>query len=170
MLVPNVWKGIHPHSQICSSSHRSFHGNLLDPETAISLQIGWDNCRALLRNGSNNGLKRTRLKSLVCLIILDHRSLVILPHGAKGDGQEYITGKGHLAEQIDDIIANPRPDLSGFIDGRGQLRGQDIRLLTGSDGHWVTLDQNGNVRASSNRNLPLSHKENYSGDIIRPLE
>lgn len=91
-------------------------------------------------------------------------------HYAKGDGQEYITGKGHSAEQIDDIIANPRPDLSGFIEGRGQFRGQDIRLLTGSDGHWVQLDQNGNVRATSNRNLPLSHKENYPGDIIRPLE
>jgi hypothetical protein len=33
----------------------------------------------------------------------------ILPHGAKGDGEEYITGKGHTVEQIDTIIANPRP-------------------------------------------------------------
>ena len=29
-------------------------------------------------------------------------------HGGKGDGLEYITGKGHTAGQIDDIIANPR--------------------------------------------------------------
>ena len=94
----------------------------------------------------------------------------ILPHGAKGDGQEYISGKGHTVEQIDDIIANPRPDLSGFIEGRGSLKGQDVRLLTGSDGHWVKLDADGNVRATSNRNLPLSHNENYPGDIIRPLE
>ena len=41
----------------------------------------------------------------------------ILPHGAKGDGEEYITGKGHTVEQIDDIIANPRPELSGVLDG-----------------------------------------------------
>ena len=47
----------------------------------------------------------------------------ILPHGGKGDGQEYITGKGHTVEQIDDIIANPRPDLSGSIESRGRLKG-----------------------------------------------
>jgi len=94
----------------------------------------------------------------------------ILPHGAKGDGEEYITGKGHTVEQIDDIIANPRPDLSGFVEGRGSLKGQDVRLLTGSDGHWVKIDADGNVRATSNRNLPLGHNENYPGDIIRPLE
>jgi len=32
-------------------------------------------------------------------------------HGEKGDGLEYITGKGYSPEQIDDIIANPRPEL-----------------------------------------------------------
>ena len=94
----------------------------------------------------------------------------ILSHGAKGDGEEYITGKGHTVEQIDDIIANPRPDLSGFIEGRGSLKGQDVRVLTGSDGHWLKLDADGNVRATSNRNLPLGHNENYPGEIIRPLE
>ena len=94
----------------------------------------------------------------------------ILPHGAKGDGQEYIGLKGHEVEQIDDIIANPRPDLSGFVEGRGRRKGQDVRLLTGQDGHWVKLDENGNVIATSNRNLPLSHKENDPGDIIRPQE
>lgn len=94
----------------------------------------------------------------------------ILPHGGKGNGQEYITGKGHTVEQIDDIIANPRPDLSGFIESRGHLKGQDVRLLTASDGHWVKLDQDGNVFATSNRNLPLSHDENEPGEIIRPLE
>ncbi len=94
----------------------------------------------------------------------------ILPHGAKGDGREYITGKGHTVEQIDDIIANPMPDLSGVLEGRGALRGQDVILLTGKDGHWVKLDEDGNVRAASNRNLPLSHRENYPGEIIRPLE
>lgn len=94
----------------------------------------------------------------------------ILPHGAKGDGQEYIGLKGHDVEQIDDIIANPRPDLSGFVEGRGHLKEQDVRLLTGPDGHWVKLDEDGNVFATRNRNLPLSHKENYPGEIIRPLE
>jgi hypothetical protein len=94
----------------------------------------------------------------------------ILPHGGKGDGREYIGLKGHDVEQIDDIIANPRPDLSGFVEGRGRLKGQDVRLLTGQDGHWVKLDGDGNVRATSNRNLPLSHKENDPGEIIRSLE
>ncbi|WP_370399777.1 phage minor head protein [Sulfitobacter sp. JB4-11] len=94
----------------------------------------------------------------------------ILPHGSKGDGQDYIGLKGHDVEQIDDIIANPRPDLSGFIEGRGRLKGQDVRLLTGPDGHWVKLDENGNVFATSNRNLPLNHNENDPGEIIRPLE
>lgn len=94
----------------------------------------------------------------------------ILPHGRKGDGQEYITGKGHDVEQIDEIIASPRPELSGFVEGRGRLKGQDVKLLTGQDGHWVKLDEDGNVRATSNRNLPLNHKENYPGEIIRPLE
>lgn len=94
----------------------------------------------------------------------------ILPHGAKGSGEEYIGLKGHDVEQIDDIIANPRPDQSGFIESRGHRKGQDVRLLTGSDGHWVKLDEDGNVFATSNRNLPLSHKENEPGEIIRPLE
>jgi SPP1 gp7 family putative phage head morphogenesis protein len=94
----------------------------------------------------------------------------ILPHGTKGDGQEYITGKGHTVEQIDEIIANPRPELSGFVEGRGRRKGQDVRLLTGSDGHWVKLDKDGNVIATSNRNLPLRDDENDPGAIIRPLE
>ncbi|WP_044028396.1 hypothetical protein [Ruegeria pomeroyi] len=94
----------------------------------------------------------------------------ILPHGSKGDGQEYITGKGHTVEQIDDIIANPRAELSGFVEGRGRRKGQDVRLLTGPDGHWVKLDEDGNVIATSNRNLPLRNDENDPGAIIRPLE
>lgn len=94
----------------------------------------------------------------------------ILPHGAKGDGQEYITGKGHTVEQIDDIIADPRPDLSGNIEGRGRYRGEEMTLLTGQDGHWVVLDNDGNVVAVSNRNLPLGDSENDPDPIIRPLE
>lgn len=94
----------------------------------------------------------------------------ILPHGTKGDGQEYITGKGHTVEQIDEIIANPRPELSGFVEGRGRRKGQDVRLLTGPDGHWVKLDKDGSVIATSNRNLPLRDGENDPGAIIRPLE
>ena len=95
---------------------------------------------------------------------------IILPHGDKGDGLEYITGKGHTVKQIDDIISNPRPDQSGFVKGRGRLKGQEVRLLTAADGHWVKLDQEGNVRATSNRNLPLRDDENYPGEVIRPLE
>ena len=94
----------------------------------------------------------------------------ILPHGAKGDGEEYITGKGHTVEQIDDIIANPRPELSGVVDGIGRYRGQDMTLLTGQDGHWVVLDPSGNVIAVSNRNVPLGDNENTPREIIRPLE
>ncbi|MCE8511035.1 hypothetical protein KBY28_21550 [Ruegeria pomeroyi] len=94
----------------------------------------------------------------------------ILPHGAKGDGEEYITGKGHTVEQIDDIIANPRPDLSGFIEGRGRYKGEEMTLLTGRDGHWLVLDPSGNVVATSNRNLPLRDDENDPATIIRPLE
>lgn len=94
----------------------------------------------------------------------------ILPHGAKGDGREYIGLKGHDVEQIDDIIANPRPELSGFVEGRGRQKGKDVRLLTGQDGHWVKLDENDNVIATSNRHLPLRDDENDPGAIIRPLE
>ena len=94
----------------------------------------------------------------------------ILPHGGKGDGQEYIAGKGHTVEQIDDIIVNPNPEQSGFIEGRGVRRGQDVKLLTGPDGHWVKIDEEGNVLATSNRNLPLRDNENEPGTIIRPLE
>lgn len=94
----------------------------------------------------------------------------ILPHGAKGDGQEYIRLKGHDLEQIDEIIANPRRDLSGFVEGRGRYKGQDMTLLTGQDGHWVLLDPDGNVIAVSNRNVPLGDNENTPREIIRPLE
>ncbi len=94
----------------------------------------------------------------------------ILPHGGKGDGREYIGLKGHDVEQIDEIIGNPRPDLSGIVEGRGRYKGQDMTLLTGQDGHWVLLDPDGNVFAVSNRNLPLGHKENQPDNIIRPLE
>ncbi|KIC49559.1 hypothetical protein RA29_07695 [Tateyamaria sp. ANG-S1] len=94
----------------------------------------------------------------------------ILPHGAKGDGQEYIGLKGHDVEQIDNTIANPRPDLSGIVEGRGRYKGQEMTLLTGQDGYWVLLDPNGNVVAVSNRNLPLGHEENEPDKIIRPLE
>jgi hypothetical protein len=91
-------------------------------------------------------------------------------HGGKGDGLEYITGKGHTVGQIDDIIANPRPDLSGIVAGRGRYRGQDMILLTGQDGHWVLLGPEGRVVAVSNRNRPLWETENEPDPIIRPLE
>ena len=91
-------------------------------------------------------------------------------HGDKGDGLEYITGKGHTVGQIDDIIANPRPDLSGIVAGRGRYRGQDMTLLTGQDGHWVLLSPEGRVVAVSNRNRPLWETENEPDPIIRPLE
>ncbi|WP_296475550.1 hypothetical protein [Roseinatronobacter sp.] len=91
-------------------------------------------------------------------------------HGRKGDGLEYITGKGHTVGQIDDIIANPRPDLSGIVAERGRYRGEDMTLLTGQDGHWVILSPVGHVVAVSNRNRPLRDRENDSDPIIRPLE
>jgi len=91
-------------------------------------------------------------------------------HGDKGDGLEYITGKGHIVGQIDDIIANPRPDLSGIVAGRGRYRGQDMTLLNGQDGHWVLLSPEGRVVAVSNRNRPLWETENEPDPIIRPLE
>ena len=94
----------------------------------------------------------------------------IFPHGRKGDGQEYITLKGHDVEQIDDIIANPRPELSGFVKGRGRYKGQEMTLLTGQDGHWVLLDPDGNVIAVSNCNVPLGDNENTPRETIRPLE
>ncbi|MDO5622126.1 MAG: hypothetical protein Q4G24_11730 [Paracoccus sp. (in: a-proteobacteria)] len=95
---------------------------------------------------------------------------IIQEHGKKGGGLDYITLKGHTPEQIDDIIANPRLDLSGFILGRGRLKGQDIKLLTGHDGHWVKIDEDGNIFATSNRNLSLKHDENDPDAIIKPLE
>jgi hypothetical protein len=91
-------------------------------------------------------------------------------HGGKGDGLEYTTGKGHTAGQIDDIIANPRPDLSGIVAGHGDYKGQDMTLLTGQDGHWVLLSPEGRVVAVSNRNRPLRDRENEPDPIIRPLE
>jgi hypothetical protein len=93
-----------------------------------------------------------------------------LGHGDKGDGMEYVVGKGHTPGQIDEIIANPRPDLSGIVAGTGRYKGKEMTLLTGADGHWVILDPNGNVIAVSNRNLPLQHSENDPDTIIRPLE
>jgi hypothetical protein len=95
---------------------------------------------------------------------------VVLGHGDKGDGMEYVVGKGHTPGQIDEIIANPRPDLSGIVAGTGRYKGKEMTLLTGADGHWVILDPNGNVIAVSNRNLPLQHSENDPDTIIRPLE
>lgn len=94
----------------------------------------------------------------------------IIDHGGKGDGLEYITGKGYTAGQIDDIIANPRPDLSGIVAGRGRYKGQEMTLLTGQDGHWIILDPEGKVIAVSDRNRPLRAEENEPDPIIRPLE
>lgn len=91
-------------------------------------------------------------------------------HGGKGDGLEYITGKGYRAEDIDDIIANPRPELSGIVAGRGRYKGQDMTLLTGQDGYWILLSPEGRVVAVSNRNRPLWERENEPDPIIRPLE
>lgn len=95
---------------------------------------------------------------------------IVRGHGPKGDGSEYITGKGHTAEQIDGIIANPNPDLSGAIRGFGPYKGQEMTLLTGRDGHWVILNPDGEVIAVSNRNVPLRAPENDLQEIIRPLE
>ena len=95
---------------------------------------------------------------------------IVRGHGPKGDGAEYITGKGHTAEQIDGIIANPNPDLSGAIRGFGPYKGQEMTLLTGRDGHWVILNPDGEVVAVSNRNVPLRAPENDLQEIIRPLE
>lgn len=94
----------------------------------------------------------------------------ILPHGGKGDGLKYVALKGHDVEQVDDVIANPRPEMSGVVEWRNRFKGQDMTLLTGQVGHWVLLDPNGYVFAVSNRNLPLRHQENDPEDIVRPLE
>ncbi|GGX61096.1 hypothetical protein GCM10007385_32960 [Tateyamaria omphalii] len=59
----------------------------------------------------------------------------ILPHGSKGNGQEYISLKGHDVEQIDNTIANPCSDLSGIVEGRGRYNGQEMTLLTDQDGY-----------------------------------
>ncbi len=91
-------------------------------------------------------------------------------HGGKGGGLEYITGKGHTPKQIDDIIANPRLDLSGFVAGKVRYKGQEMTLLTGQDGHWVVLSPNGEVVAASNRNRPLWETQNEADPIIRPME
>jgi hypothetical protein len=91
-------------------------------------------------------------------------------HGGKGGGLDYISGKGHSAGQIDDIIANPRPDLSGIVAGRGPYKGKEMTLLTGQDGQWVVLSPEGRVVAVSNRNRPLRAEENEPDPIIRPLE
>lgn len=96
---------------------------------------------------------------------------VIAPHGANESGLEYIEGrKGHTAGQIDDIINNPIPALSGYLAGRGRQRGKKVTLLTGQDGHWVKIDEDGRVFAVSNRHLPLNHNENDPGEITTPLE
>lgn len=78
--------------------------------------------------------------------------------------------EGHTAEQIDEIIANPRPDLSRIVTRRGDYKGQEMTLLTGQDGHWVILSPEGRVIAVSNRHRPLREKENEPDPIIRPLE
>lgn len=91
-------------------------------------------------------------------------------HGGKGGGLEYITGKGHTAEQIDEIIANPRPEISGIIAGRGWYKGEEMTLLTGQDGQWVLLNPEGEIVAVSDRNRPLRDQENEPDPIIRPLE
>ena len=95
---------------------------------------------------------------------------IVRGHGPKGDGAEYITGKGHTTEQIDGIIANPNPYLSGVIRGFGPYKGQEMTLLTGRDGHWVILNPDGKVVAVSNRNAPLRAPESDLQEIIRPLE
>lgn len=64
----------------------------------------------------------------------------ILPHGGKGNGQEYIGLKGHDVEQIDDIIANPRPELSGFIASRGRRNQPFDRFGREGDGARIFLE------------------------------
>lgn len=95
---------------------------------------------------------------------------LIRGHGKKGDGLEYITGKGHTVEEIDGIISDPNRDRSGVIRGFGPYKGKEMTLLTGQDGHWVILNPDGEVVATSNRNVPLRSPENDPQEIIRPLK
>lgn len=96
---------------------------------------------------------------------------VISQHGSDESGKDYIEGrKGHTGKQIDDIIAMPDRTRSGYVQAKGRRKGEKIRLFTGQDGHWVKVDEAGRVIASSNRHLPLKHKENDPGEIIEPLE
>lgn len=95
---------------------------------------------------------------------------VIRNHGNRGDGEDYMRLKGHEPEQIDAIIDNPNPELSGYVAGRQGFRGQEMRLLVGDDGHWVILAPDDGIVAMSNRNRPLRDSENDLETIVRPLE
>jgi SPP1 gp7 family putative phage head morphogenesis protein len=67
-------------------------------------------------------------------------------HGSRGSGEEYLTGKGHTPESVDEIIENPTgtyPASRGDTSTGGR---QGATILFGPNGDWVLVnDETGAV-------------------------
>jgi hypothetical protein len=76
-------------------------------------------------------------------------------HGARGNGQDYIEGKGHTPGSVDEILADPAdsyPSASGDTSSGGQ---QGATVVVGQGGDWVVINnENEEVIAVNDRDNP----------------
>jgi hypothetical protein len=76
-------------------------------------------------------------------------------HGSRGNGQEYIEGKGHTPGSVDEILDNPAdnyPSAQGDTSSGGT---QGATVVIGQSGDWVVInDETGEVIAVNDRDNP----------------
>jgi len=85
------------------------------------------------------------------------------PHGAKGTGQDYIGGYGWSPEEIDGVISDP--SAIATQKGKRNQKGKTVNIYFDDDGHWVKVDEDGNLVQASDRESDAGDDRNDPGDI-----
>jgi len=77
----------------------------------------------------------------------------IRDHGRQGSGSDYLTGKGHTPDQVDDIINNPS---DSYPTAKGDHRkGEPATAHVDDDGNFVVInDKTGEIIQVNDRNNP----------------
>jgi hypothetical protein len=65
---------------------------------------------------------------------------VIRDHGGSGNGEEYMLGKGHTGESVDDIISDPVDRVQSLRGDSSTGGKQGATILFGRNGDWVLVN------------------------------
>ena len=73
-------------------------------------------------------------------------------HGGKGGGKEYMLGKGHTPESLDEILSNPASKMPSSRGDTSTGGRQSATVIFGRNGDWVVVnDLTGQIISMNDR-------------------